>query len=72
MRIVDNLASKSIKLSELGSMAINVVLDEIVARGALGAFVICAVVEVVFFALVASHSHHAVSTLAVASMDVTL
>lgn len=72
MRIVDNLASKSVELSELCSMAVDVVLDEIVASRALGAFVVRAVVKVVFFALIAAHSHDAVSTLAVACMNIAL
>jgi len=53
-------------------MAIDVVLDEIVASWTLGAFVVCAIVEVVFFALITSHSHDAVSALAVARMNITL
>ena len=72
VRIVDNLASKSVKLTELCSMSVDVVLDEIVASWALGAFVVRAVVEVVFFALIAAHSHHAVSTLAMARMNIAL
>ena len=72
MGIVDNLASKSVELTELGSMTVDVVLDEIVASRALGAFVVRAVVKVVFFALIAAHSHDAVSALAVASMNIAL